>query len=54
MIEFTSLEHTSRNIMIKAVKKSGRNKDDARSKKALRQYEQLRDFYNVKPSIDIL
>ena len=54
MIEFTSLEHTSRNIMIKAVKKSGRNKDDARSKKARRQYEQLRDFYNVKPSIDIL
>lgn len=54
MIEFTSLEHTSRNIMIKAVKKSGRNKDDARSKKARRQYEQLRDFYNIKPSIDIL
>lgn len=54
MIEFTGLEHTSRNIMIKAVKKKGRYKGDAKSKKAQSQYEQLRDFYQVKPTIDIL
>lgn len=48
MIEFTSLEHTSKNIMIKAVKSR------ECSEKAQREYEQLRDFYNVSPTIDIL
>ncbi|NCU33607.1 MAG: SAM-dependent methyltransferase, partial [Candidatus Moranbacteria bacterium] len=50
MIEFTSLEHTSKNIMIKAVKM--RNENDEKSKIALREYEKLKTFYEVNPSID--
>ncbi len=52
MIEFTSLEHTARNIMIRAVKtgKAG----TAKAKKAQAQYEALRDFYQVSPTIDKL
>lgn len=52
MIEFTSLEHTARNIMIKAVKT--RSINDPKSVKALMDYENLRDFYHVKPTIDKL
>ena len=52
MIEFTSLEHTARNIMIKAVK-SG-SPDSAKAAKAQVQYEALRDFYQVKPTIEQL
>lgn len=54
MIEFTSLEHTAQNIMIKAVKRPGSDPYDVKSKKARSQYEQLRDFYHVHPSIDAL
>jgi len=67
MIEFTSLEHTARNIMIKAVKSapaeslSDRRQQSAalraaasRAARAQRQYEELRDFYQVKPTIDRL
>jgi len=74
MIEFTSLEHTARNIMIKAVKtdaaaeamKATAESGDRRSQSAIaraaaakaaraqRQYEELRDFYHVKPTIDRL
>lgn len=52
MIEFTSLEHTARNIMIKAVKTA--SPDSAKAKKAQQQYEALRDFYQVKPTIEQL
>jgi len=52
MIEFTSLEHTARNIMIKAVKNG--NPDSAKAAKAQAQYEALRDFYQVKPTIEKL
>ena len=52
MIEFTSLEHTARNIMIKAIK-SG-TPDSAKAIKAQAQYEALRDFYQVKPTIEQL
>lgn len=52
MIEFTSLEHTARNIMIKAVKVASSNSD--KSKKAQAEYESLRDFYHVSPTIDTL
>ena len=52
MIEFTSLEHTARNIMIKAVKKFDCN--GQRAVKAQRQYEALRDFYHVMPASDRL
>lgn len=52
MIEFTSLEHTARNIMIKAVKT---NAAGAYAKKkreaALQQYEALCEFYQVTPTI---
>lgn len=52
MIEFTSLEHTARNIMIKAVKTG--NAGSIKAKKAQQQYEALRDFYHVSPTIDRL
>ena len=52
MIEFTSLEHTARNIMIKAVKNGVT--DTKKTIKAQQQYEALRDFYQVKPTIDKL
>lgn len=52
MIEFTSLEHTARNIMIKAVK-SAKDNPEKRTK-AQSQYETLRDFYQVKPTIEKL
>jgi len=52
MIEFTSLEHTSRNIMIKAVKKF--DPAGARAAKAQAQYEALCDFYHVRLTIDKL
>ena len=52
MIEFTSLEHTARNIMIKAVKNVVI--DSKRIEKANAEYEALRDFYKVNPTIDKL
>ena len=52
MIEFTSLEHTARNIMIKAVKTGVPGSPKAL--KAQEQYEKLRDFYHVKPTIEKL
>ena len=52
MVEFTSLEHTARNIMIKAVKPAKPN--PARAEKAQKEYEALRDFYSVKPAIEKL
>lgn len=51
MIEFTSLEHTARNIMIKAVKARPLK---SRMVKAQEQYEALCDFYHVRPTIDKL
>lgn len=51
LIEFTSLEHTARNIMIKAVKNRPNKK---RMDRAQAEYEQLRDFYHVSPTIDKL
>ena len=50
MIEFTSLEHTSKNIMIKAVYAP---KEKA-MKKASEEYEALKEFYHVHPTIDSL
>lgn len=52
MIEFTSLEHTARNIMIKAVKTG--SPDSSRAAKAQAEYERLRDFYHVHPTIEKL
>jgi len=50
MLEFTSLEHTAKNIMIKAVMPEHPN--HARQKKAEEEYRALRDFYGVSPTID--
>lgn len=52
MIEFTSLEHTGKNILIKAIKDE--KIDKKKTEKALREYEALRDFYKVKPTIEKL
>ncbi len=51
MIEFTSMEHTSKNIMIKAVLNPDRI-SAKKIKKASREYKALKEFYNVSPSID--
>jgi Methylase of polypeptide chain release factors len=48
MIEFTSLEHTSKNIMIRAVKTGKKNKI------AGEEYRRLKDYWNVNPTIDRL
>ncbi|MCQ4637619.1 SAM-dependent methyltransferase [Anaerovorax odorimutans] len=48
MIEFTSLEHTSKNIMIKAIKTREANE------RAAEEYERLKEFYGVRPAIDAL
>lgn len=53
MIEFTSLEHTARNIMIKAIMKD----PECRGKRcsaALAEYEALCSEYNVKPTTNII
>jgi SAM-dependent methyltransferase len=52
MTEFTSLEHTAKNIMIKAVMPD--RPDRLSMKKAEDEYKALRDFYHVKPTIDML
>lgn len=52
MIEFTSLEHTSKNVMIKAVFPDKQNL--AAKEKASQEYEALKKFYNVRPTIELL
>ncbi len=64
MIEFTSLEHTARNIMIKAVLKNSiadinsnsgvHNARDFRAKKAAAEYDALCEAYGVKPTTSII
>ncbi len=53
MIEFTSLEHTAKNIMIRAVKKEEAMKTASR-KKAQEEYEALKTYYHVNPTMDQL
>ncbi|MEL7657428.1 MAG: SAM-dependent methyltransferase [Bacillota bacterium] len=48
MIEFTSLEHTSKNIIIRAVK-TGKP-----SKTSGEEYQRLKEYWNVNPTIDQL
>lgn len=52
MIEFTSLEHTSKNIMIRAVKNAEASADSC--DRANAQYRALKELYKVSPEIDIL
>lgn len=52
MIEFTSLEHTARNIMIKAI--YHRNKTKGQRQAALQHYEELKAMYQVNPTTDLI
>ena len=52
MIEFTSLEHTAKNVMIKAVKEE--RPSEKRKEKALREYEIIKENYKINPTIDQL
>lgn len=52
MIEFTSLEHTAKNVMIKAVKLD--NPSKKHKEKALAEYEALKNAYKINPTIDLL
>lgn len=67
MIEFTTLEHTSKNIMIKAVKgksvtTAGVNPESpaasgarkAKALKAANEYEALKQYWHINPTIDKL
>ena len=61
MIEFTSLEHTARNVMIKAVlpdpsdlTEKQRQKQESAKEKASQEYEALKNMYHVHPTIDQL
>ncbi|QIB69101.1 SAM-dependent methyltransferase [Aminipila butyrica] len=51
MIEFTSLEHTAKNIMIRAVKSEKAAKAGV-MEKAQVEYEALKGYYQVDPAID--
>lgn len=51
MIEFTSLEHTSKNIMIKAVKGKPQLK---KSRESLAAYDALVKYWAIRPAIDSL
>jgi SAM-dependent methyltransferase len=53
LIEFTSLEHTSKNIMIRAVFDSSHKKNTT-SQNAELEYQALKEYYKVKPTIDLL
>lgn len=52
MIEFTSLEHTAKNVMIKAIK-SNKNVEEQRAK-AKAEFQALIKEYNVNPTISNL
>lgn len=52
MIEFTSLEHTAKNVMIRAFLDKKLSKMDCRQ--ALDAYNNLKKFYSVSPSTDLL
>lgn len=52
MIEFTSLEHTSKNIMIKGI--LNKNASSDYKTKALNEYQLLKKEYDVRPTIDLL
>ncbi len=52
MIEFTSLEHTAKNVMIRAILDDKMLK--SQKTKALQAYNELKKFYKVSPSTDLL
>lgn len=52
MIEFTTLEHTQKNIMIRAI--LSRGSEDAKSKKASDQYRDLKEHFSVNATTDLI
>lgn len=54
MIEFTSLEHTAKNIMLRCVRGQSAARKSAGTErvKAREEYERLKAFWNVSPTID--
>lgn len=52
MVEFTPIEHTSKNIMIRAIKRDIDH--PGKKKKAQAEYDRLKEFYHVQPAIDKL
>ena len=54
MIEFTSLEHTAKNIMLRCVRDFSANPSPAQRKamaQAAEDYQRLTKFWNVTPAI---
>jgi SAM-dependent methyltransferase len=49
-IEFVAAEHTTKNLMIRAV----RRPDSRRQRQALREYRALADLWGVKPTLELL
>jgi hypothetical protein len=49
IVEFVSSEHTDRNLMIRAVRRA-----KGGDKKALQEYEELKQFWDVTPYIEQL
>lgn len=54
LIEFTSLEHTAKNIMIRAVRPQGNStaSQKMRMEKARQDYQALKEYWHVNPAID--
>lgn len=61
VLEFIDMEHTPKNILIRAVKRSNfedsineKEKLDKSRQEILKDYEKLRDFLNINPTLSIL
>lgn len=54
LIEFTSLEHTAKNIMLRAVRPQGSSSASRKNRmeKARQEYQALVDYWHVNPAID--
>lgn len=50
MVEFTGMEHTAKNVMIRAIKKQKPKK--VQMEEAEKQYKALCEYYHVKPTTD--
>ena len=48
-LEFIALEHTPKNVLLRAVRRSGRDAIAARRRE---EYEAFRDFWNIRPAIE--
>jgi hypothetical protein len=48
MLEFIEMEHTPKNILIRAVRRPNPKRQEA----ARAEYERLRDFWQISPSLE--